>query len=211
MFGKKKKNITAFEKVSLNQFLKDIEQTHCRLSPGDNTIVDDYFTRIYNCNVKCPTRATKTSAGYDMYLPFDIELNKGESIVIPTGIRVKMKPNQVLLALPKSGLGSNYRTSLANTVGVIDSDYYYSENEGHIFMKLVYDGFDTMVHFDMDKISIIGSIPFTATKFNENTKLSLKAGSKFCQVIFVPFEICSSDNLKKGLTRNGGDGSTGVY
>ena len=210
MFRKKKeKSTTAFEKVSVDQFLKDIEQTHCCLSPGRDKVIDDYFKKIYN-NIILPTRATKTSAGYDMYLPFDIELNKGEHIVIPTGIRVKMKPNQVLLALPKSGLGSKYRTSLANTVGVIDSDYYYSNNEGHIFMNLVYDGFDTKVYFDIDKIPIIGEFPFTSTKFNENTKLSLKAGSKFCQVIFVPFEICSYDNLKNGKTRNGGHGSTGI-
>lgn len=60
-------------------------------------------------------------------------------VKIPTGIRVEMQPEWVLKCYPRSGLGFKYRLQLNNTVGIIDSDYFYSDNEGHIFAKLTND------------------------------------------------------------------------
>lgn len=67
-------------------------------------------------------------------------LAPGETIKIPTGIRVQMETGWVLQCYPRSGLGFKYRLQLNNTVGIIDSDYYFSDNEGHIFAKLTNDG-----------------------------------------------------------------------
>ena len=50
-----------------------------------------------------------------------------------------MQPEWVLKCYPRSGLGFKYRLQLNNTVGIIDSDYFYSDNEGHIFAKLTND------------------------------------------------------------------------
>ena len=58
---------------------------------------------------------------------------------IPTGIHVEMEENWVLKCYPRSGLGFKFRLQLNNTVGIIDSDYFYSDNEGHIFAKLTND------------------------------------------------------------------------
>ena len=58
---------------------------------------------------------------------------------IPTGIRAEMEAGWVLKCYPRSGLGFKYRLQLNNTVGIIDSDYFYSDNEGHIFAKLTND------------------------------------------------------------------------
>ena len=58
---------------------------------------------------------------------------------IPTGIRVEMDPEWVLKCYPRSGLGFKYRLQLNNTVGIIDSDYFYSDNEGHMFSKITND------------------------------------------------------------------------
>ena len=55
---------------------------------------------------------------------------------MPTGIRAWMEPDWVLKIYPRSGLGFKYRLQLNNTVGIIDSDYYNSDNEGHIFIKI---------------------------------------------------------------------------
>ena len=132
-------------------------------------------------NLKKPARATKGSAGYDFYLPMDIKLNPGETIKIPTGIRVSMLDNYVLKIYPRSGLGFKYRLQLNNTVGIIDSDYYYSDNEGHIFAKITNDS-------------------------NENKSLSLKKGDAFMQGIFVEYGITFDDDVKD--IRNGGFGST---
>ena len=78
--------------------------------------------------IKMPIRATKKSAGYDFFAPFDIYLKPNEDIKIPTGIRSYMQDGEVLIAVPRSGLGFKYYARLANTLGVIDSDYYYSDN-----------------------------------------------------------------------------------
>ena len=44
-----------------------------------------------------------------------------------------------LSIFPRSGLGFKHRLQLDNTVGIIDSDYYGSSNEGHIFIKITCD------------------------------------------------------------------------
>lgn len=66
-------------------------------------------------------------------------LEPGETLKIPTGIRVEMDPEWVLKCYPRSGLGFKYRLQLNNTVGIIDSDYFYSDNEGHMFSKITND------------------------------------------------------------------------
>ena len=83
-----------------------------------------------------PKRATKGSAGYDFFAPETFTLNPRETIKIATGIRVKINRGWVLAIFPRSGLGFKYRLTLDNTVGIIDSDYFNAENEGHIFIKM---------------------------------------------------------------------------
>ena len=146
----------------------------------EQTVKD--FENIEVGEIKLPKRSTKESAGYDVFAPFDINLSPGEDIKIPTGIRAYMQKGEVLLAFPRSGLGFKYYTRLANTLGVIDSDYYYSDNEGHIFIKLRNEG---------DKA------------------LFIKQGDAFAQFIFMPFLLADGDNFDEGETRNGGFGSTG--
>ena len=111
------KKIAKFEKVSLSQFLKN----------GTEIIYNDIIL---------PRRATTGSAGYDFFAPTDIDVKSGETVLVPTGIRVKIDEGWVLKIYPRSGLGFKFRLTLNNTVGIIDSDYYFAENEGHIFIKM---------------------------------------------------------------------------
>ena len=134
-------------------------------------------------DVKLPKRATKGSAGYDFYLNEDLTLYPGETAVIQTGIKALMPEDVVLMIYPRSGLGFKYRLQLDNTVGVIDSDYYYSDNEGHIMIKVTHDGKN-------------GSRP-----------MELKKGDRFAQGIFMNYLITDDDDTD-GI-RNGGIGSTG--
>lgn len=131
--------------------------------------------------IKLPNRATSGSAGYDFYSPLDFELSPGETIKIPTGIKARMENGWVLMLFPRSGLGFKFRMQLNNTVGIIDSDYIGSDNEGHIFIKITNDS-------------------------NEEKVLSVKKGDGFAQGIFVPFGITVDDNAT--AERNGGFGST---
>lgn len=120
--------VAVFEKVSYEQFKKDVN----KLVPDFNEDTINYY---YN-NIQLPTRATKGSAGYDFKAPYGFDLPGNAGRVIPTGIRCKIKEGWVLNILPRSGSGFKYGVSLYNTVGVIDSDYYCSDNEGHIMIKL---------------------------------------------------------------------------
>ena len=119
--------IARFEKVSINQFKNDSKELL-------NIDVDSLD------NVTIPKRATKGSAGYDFVCPFDLTLRKGELLKVPTGIRAFIEDGYVLKIYPRSSLGFKYQICLANTVGIIDSDYYGAKNEGHIIVALVNRG-----------------------------------------------------------------------
>ena len=165
--------IAKFEKVSFEQFKKDCADACPQLAEDD-------IEEIYD-GIKLPKRATTGSAGYDFYAPFQIVLQPGCTIKIPTGIRVWIDDGWVLKLYPRSGLGFKFRMQLNNTVGVIDSDYYYSDNEGHIMAKITNDS-------------------------NEAKTLVVKNGDGFMQGIFVEYGITIDDDAD-GI-RNGGFGST---
>ena len=120
------KQVAKFEKVSLNQFIKDWIDTF-----GNQGI--DIITEIYN-DIKLPKRATKGSAGHDISIPFATSISPGHTLKIPTGIRCKMDDNYVMLIFPRSSLGIKKGMIILNTIPVIDSDYYEADNEGHIFI-----------------------------------------------------------------------------
>ncbi len=166
------KSVARFEKVSFEQFLKDFKDTY--------PLSDDVIKNIYD-KIKLPKRATKGSAGYDFYAPTEIILNPGETAKIPTGIRAFIEDGYVLEIYPRSGLGFKYRLQLNNTVGIIDSDYYNSKNEGHIFIKITNDS-------------------------NEGKSVNILEGDGFAQGIFKEFFITYDDEAD-GI-RDGGFGST---
>ena len=122
------RRIAKFHKVSPAQFAKDWKDTF-------PTADEKEILSVYE-NIRLPLRATAGSAGYDFFAPVDITLAPGETAKIPTGIRVEMEQDWVLKCYPRSGLGFKFRLQLNNTVGIIDSDYFYSDNEGHIFAKI---------------------------------------------------------------------------
>ena len=161
-----------FEKVSLKQFRDDF--VSC--VGGTASAAEKLFG-----NVKLPVRATAGSAGYDIICPFDLRLEPGEGVKVPTGLRIKMQPGWMLLVLPKSGLGFKFRLQLDNTMGLIDSDYYGSDNEGHIIVAVTND-------------SRTGKV------------LELHAGKAFVQAVLVPYGITEDDSAE-GI-RRGGFGST---
>lgn len=160
--------IARFEKVSEARFCADWKDTFDR---------DDAPYQ----EIKLPQRATAGSAGYDFYMPLALTLAPGETAKIPTGVRVRMDEGWVLQLFPRSGLGFKFRLQLNNTVGIIDSDYYFSDNEGHIFIKITNDS-------------------------KEGKTISLERGDGFAQGIFLAFGITEDDCAT--TVRNGGFGST---
>ncbi len=165
--------IAQFFKVSPENFMNAMREDFPEYTEDD---VKDIYESL-----SLPKRATKGSAGYDFFAPFAFSLPPKASIKIPTGIRVQMKEDWVLKLYPRSGLGFKYRLQMNNTVGVIDSDYYFSDNEGHIFVKLTNDS-------------------------NEGRTVDVAAGTGFVQGIFLEYGITVDDEAEG--VRNGGFGST---
>lgn len=154
------KKIAQFYKISKKQFEQDSNP------------------ELYD-GIILPKRATTGSAGYDFFAPDTISLNVGETIKVPTGIRVKIEQGWVLKIYPRSSLGFKYRLTLDNTVGIIDSDYFNAQNEGHIFIKMTNCG---------DK------------------PLVIEKGKGFAQGIFLEYGITYDDDASN--ERIGGIGST---
>ena len=167
------RRIARFMKVSREQFTADFKDAFPACG-------QEQIAQIYDA-LKLPARATGGSAGYDFFTPIQIELKPGETVRIPTGIRVTMQPEWVLHLYPRSGLGFKYRLQLNNTVGIIDSDYFYSDNEGHIFVKLTNDT-------------------------NEGKTVSVAQGTGMVQGIFMQYGVTIDDDATE--VRNGGFGST---
>lgn len=164
--------IAELMKISEEQFSADVK----------GMIPDSDIISVYN-EITLPMRATAGSAGYDFFLPFDMELAPMDTIVIPTGIRARIDEGWMLMIAPRSGLGFKYRLRLDNTVGIIDSDYFNADNEGHIKIKLTNESL-------------------------EGRTISLKKGTAFAQGIFIPYGITKDDEACG--ERTGGFGSTGM-
>ena len=112
------RRIAKFQKVSWEQFLEGWKDTFPETE-------EEKIRAIYE-EIRLPRRATAGSAGYDFFSPVDFELNPGETLKVPTGIRAWMEPDWVLKIYPRSGLGFRYGVKLSNTVGIIDMDYRQS-------------------------------------------------------------------------------------
>lgn len=132
--------------------------------------------------IKLPKRATKYSAGYDIYSICDFELRPRQSILLPTGIKAELDSDKYLMIVPRSGQGFKFKVQLYNTCGIIDSDYYNNDkNEGHIWVKLYNDS-------------------------PEGHTMSVKQGDAICQGIISQYFVVDDDKSDK--ERVGGFGST---
>lgn len=157
--------VAYFEKISFNQWIRDSGLATCFLE-----------------EMRMPQRSTEYSAGYDFFSAANFMISANSSFVVPTGIRVKfINPSFFLGLYPRSGLGFKHRISLSNTIGIIDYDYYFSDNEGHVMVKL----------------------------YNPNDyDIKIQEGDAYCQGIFQLFGITRDDDMYEKKTRNGGFGST---
>ena len=157
--------------MSIARFLHVSEEQYAASAPADALPV---------ANIPLPRRATAGSAGYDFICPAEVTLQPGEAITIPTGVRCEMQPGWVLMLFPRSGLGFKHQVRLANTVGVIDADYFHAANEGHIMVRIVNGG---------------------------DHAVSIAKGERFCQGVFLPHGLAEEDEVL--ADREGGFGSTG--
>ncbi|MBQ3705332.1 MAG: dUTP diphosphatase [Clostridia bacterium] len=157
--------IARFSRVSERRYEADMEGRENYLPIGE---------------VPLPKRSTRGSAGYDFVAPVETVIPAGGKAVIPTGIRCEMQEGWVLMIFPRSGMGFRYQIRLSNTVGIIDGDYAFAENEGHIQVAL---------RNPLDQ------------------EVLIHRGDRFCQGVFLPYGLAEEE--EKFAERTGGFGSTG--
>ena len=131
-------------------------------------------------DIPLPKRETAGSAGYDFIAPAETVVPAGGSALVPTGIRAEMAQGWVLMLFPRSSIGFRTGLRLSNTAGIIDSDYAFAKNEGHIMVKL---------RNPSDAPVVIGR------------------GERFCQGVFLPYGTAEEND--DFAERRGGFGSTG--
>lgn len=130
--------------------------------------------------VKCPTRGSTGSAGYDIYVNEDYVIEPKQSVLIRTGIKAYMPFDEYLDLRVRSSLGIKRQLMLATGASVIDSDYYNNDdNEGEIMVVLYNYG---------------------------NTTQTIEAGEHIVQGIFTKYHL--ADNDCTTAKRTGGTGST---
>lgn len=142
-------------------------------------IVKDEFRKNPEVEIKLPTRATEHSAGYDFYSPVNVTIQPNEMAMIWTDVKAHMYYDNALFIIPRSSMGKQ-PVMIANTIGLIDSDYYGNETtDGNIGFRLLNLG---------------------------NTPYEIKVGDRIGQGVFVKYGIVKDDNTQG--TRSGGFGST---
>lgn len=176
------------------------------LSKGENQMNVRKFEKVSKYDeVIMPKRSTKFSAGYDICsgadiiipsiwrvvrddlssLPYEERMEAvnelAQPALVPTGIKVQMPRDNVLFLYNRSSNPVKRGLVLANSVGVIDSDYYNNpDNEGEIFGSFY---------------------NFGATDYK------IKKGDKIMQGIFGEYLLTADDDAEG--KRKGGFGSTG--
>jgi dUTP pyrophosphatase len=99
----------------------------------------NYTTEDDNC---APYKKDRLDAGWDLRSnEEDFTLGPGAKVEVDTGIKVAIPRKYVGIIAPRSGLGTKCRVGLANTIGVIDSEYrgkivVYLVNDGHMPVEI---------------------------------------------------------------------------
>lgn len=142
--------------------------------------VKDEFIKYDNKEVEMPVRATKTSVGYDFYSPIDTVIEPKGSELIWTNVKATFDKNVGLILAVTSGMGKR-NVTLANAIGVIESDYY-------------------------GNISNDGNLGFRLHNFGDESYV-IKKGDKIGQGFFFNF-LTVDDEVEPTAVRVGGFGST---
>ena len=150
------------------------------LEPIENRVRGFEPVNLMEMDVKLPTRGSKHSAGYDIYVNEDYTIEPKQSVLIRTGIKAYMPFDEYLDLRVRSSLGIKRQLMLATGASVIDSDYYNNDdNEGEIMVVLYNYG---------------------------DTTQTISAGEHIVQGIFTKYHL--ADNDCTTAKRTGGTGST---
>jgi dUTP pyrophosphatase len=138
--------------------------------------------KLLNETAIMPTRGTKLSSGYDFYLSEEITLQPNEMKLVFSNVAAYMEDNEVLKMYIRSSLALKGIT-FANSVGIIDADYFGNPSNG-------------------------GNIGLTLVN-NNDYPVAFQKGERVAQGIFQKYLVADEDIVVNGK-RTSGFGSTGV-
>lgn len=142
----------------------------------------EFVTRYQDSGITLPERKTGGSAGYDFSAAETVDIPANSIAFVSTGIKAFMQKDEVLQMYPRSSLSFKKNLIKANSVGIIDSDYYNNpDNEGEI--KLILYNFG-------------------------NEVVRINKGERIAQGVFVKY--LTADDDTNDIKRLGGFGSTGI-
>ena len=172
------KEIRGFKPVSMEAIDRLVNEFEAE--GAINTYVSNHI--YVSRKIIMPQRATKRSAGYDVFSHSNIVIPAKGTVLIWTNVKAYMQEREVLIADVRSSIGIKQNIMLANTLGIIDCDYYNnSSNEGNIGIAL--------------------------RNLSNEMDVKIKEGDRIAQLIFIPFLV--ADNCNSEEERVGGIGSTG--
>ena len=155
-------------------------------------------------NAKIPTYANLGDGAVDLYAPCDFTIGPGETKIIPVDIKVALPYGYAFLIHPRSGLSAKTKLRVANSVGLVDSQY--KGVIGVILENVASPIEDISYEFDDNGRPVITSIL-------HGKSYTISKGERFAQMrlVEVPtasfFQVDSVDGI--GDDRGGGFGSSG--
>jgi len=155
--------------------------------------------------ISIPSYAHETDAGMDIYSPSEYTIGPGETIIIPTGIKVAIPDGYAILIQPRSGQSAKTKLRVANTPGLIDSGY---RDEIGVIVENIEPPFkDIDYEFDEN-----GEIHIKSILHGQS--YTIAEGQRFAQMRLVKVPKANfvqvSSVSEIGEDRNGGFGSTGL-
>ena len=141
----------------------------------------DYKFKKHAFAIKLPTRATNNSAGYDFYSPETVTIEPQTMRIISTDVKAQMSDFLFLQLVPRSSIGIKKHLMLANSTGIIDSDFYNNESNN-------------------------GSINIAFFNYG-NESVTIEKDERIAQGIFCRYGI-TEDDYPLSVIRVGGIGST---
>ena len=153
-------------------------------------------------DAKMPQYAHVSDSGMDVYALEDLTIHPGETVLVPTGLKVALPPGYEIQVRPKSGRALKTKLRIANTPGTIDSGY---RDE----IKVIIENVEPPIRdIQIDDEGKVKSILYGSDYF-------IGKGEKFCQLVLseVPkIVFYRVDSIKEvdSVDRHGGFGSTGI-
>ena len=163
--------------------------------------------QLIHPDAKLPAYAHETDSGMDLYALEDITIQPGETVLVPTGIKVALPPGYELQVRPKSGRALKTKLRVANTPGTIDQGY---RDE----IKVIIENVDPPIRAIHTEFAQSPNDPIPVGAIDFGQPYTIGKGEKFAQLVLaeVPkvawFEVENVGEI--GEDRGGGFGSSGL-